>query len=259
MRHLCLMLSVSAFAWAAALDGVPVHYTATGSGPKTVILVHGWTCDESSWSEQAPALSKTYRVVTVDLPGHGKTPLPKDGKLSMDVFAQAIEAVRAEVKADRVVRKGAGPPGGFGQIFLNVRIKGQHPDGVGAACFLDRLNDFRGSGSVEVEIDDDYRWALSSRFRNQGFLRKELHERNPQVLRSFFHFGCKEHVRDQGEDSVGHFFSPQLSVHGERKSEVGGRTSEARNQRPEARNKNRQITMRLPTLDLGLWTLDFGP
>jgi pimeloyl-ACP methyl ester carboxylesterase len=93
-------------AGAATLDGAKIHSTSAGQGPKTVILVHGWTCDESSWSEQVPALAKKYRVITVDLPGHGKSDPPKDGKFSMDVFARAVEAVRAEAKVDRVILAG---------------------------------------------------------------------------------------------------------------------------------------------------------
>ena len=61
-----------------------------------MILVHGWTCDESTWNSQVPALSKDYRVITLDLPGHGRSGSPKDGKLSMDLFARAVDAVRKD-------------------------------------------------------------------------------------------------------------------------------------------------------------------
>ena len=91
---------------AATIDGIPLHFTAAGKGPATVIFVHGWTCDETSWSEQVPALAARYRVVTVDLPGHGRSGSPPDGKFSMDLFARAVEAVRAEVGAERVVLVG---------------------------------------------------------------------------------------------------------------------------------------------------------
>jgi len=90
---------------AASIDGAAVHYTVAGSGP-TVILVHGWTCDESSWSEQVPALAPRYRVVTIDLPGHGQSGSPQHQKLSMDLFARAVESVRAELGADRVTLVG---------------------------------------------------------------------------------------------------------------------------------------------------------
>jgi pimeloyl-ACP methyl ester carboxylesterase len=91
---------------AATLDGMKIHSTSSGKGPKTIVLVHGWTCDDTSWSAQVPALSKHYRVITLDLPGHGQSESPKDGKFSMDLFARAIEAVRAERRIDKIALVG---------------------------------------------------------------------------------------------------------------------------------------------------------
>src|ERR1039458_9570046 len=91
---------------AAARDGIRLHSSSTGQGPRTVMLVHGWTCDDTTWESQVPALAKDYRVVTLDLPGHGKSGAPKDGALSMDLFARAMESVRQEAKAERVVLAG---------------------------------------------------------------------------------------------------------------------------------------------------------
>src|ERR1700733_15814969 len=101
-----LVLSFSLSLSAANVDGLNLHSTTTGKGSKTVILVHGYTCDETTWESQVPALAKDYRVVTLDLPGHGKSSAPKDGKLSMDLFARAVEAVRAEANADHVILVG---------------------------------------------------------------------------------------------------------------------------------------------------------
>jgi pimeloyl-ACP methyl ester carboxylesterase len=91
---------------AATVDGLKIHWTSAGKGPRTVILVHGWTCDETTWRDQVPALSKSYRVVTMDLPGHGRSDSPKAGAFSMDLFARAVEAVRRDVNAERVVLVG---------------------------------------------------------------------------------------------------------------------------------------------------------
>jgi len=96
-------LTFAASLSAATVDGIRLHSAVSGEGPKTVILVHGWTCDDRTWQSQVPELAKNYRVITLDLPGHGKSGSPKDGKLSMDLFARAIEAVRQEAKADRAV------------------------------------------------------------------------------------------------------------------------------------------------------------
>jgi pimeloyl-ACP methyl ester carboxylesterase len=87
---------------AASVDGIPIHSAAAGNGP-ALVFVHGWTCDSSSWAAQVPAFDNKYRVITLDLPGHGMSGSPKDGKLSMDLFARAVEAVRVEANAPRVV------------------------------------------------------------------------------------------------------------------------------------------------------------
>src|SRR5262245_8611327 len=95
-----LLLTTAPAVRAANVDGATIHWTSSGSGAQAVIFVHGWTCDESSWREQVPVVSKNHRVITLDLPGHGKSGMPK--AFSMEVFARAIEAVRVEAKVDRV-------------------------------------------------------------------------------------------------------------------------------------------------------------
>ncbi|HUK36413.1 MAG TPA: alpha/beta hydrolase [Vicinamibacterales bacterium] len=91
---------------AASVDGLTIHSTSAGAGPATIIFVHGWTCDLSSWAAQLPEFSKKYRVIALDLPGHGASDVPKDGKFSMTLFARAVEAVRAEAGADKIVLVG---------------------------------------------------------------------------------------------------------------------------------------------------------
>jgi pimeloyl-ACP methyl ester carboxylesterase len=93
-------------AWSATVDGINLNWASAGSGSQTVILVHGWTCDLTSWREQVPTISQKYRVITLDLPGHGKSGSPKDGRLSMELFARAIEAVRSEAKIEKAVLVG---------------------------------------------------------------------------------------------------------------------------------------------------------
>ena len=95
-----LLLTTAPAARAASVDGATIHWTSSGSGAQAVIFVHGWTCDESSWREQVPVVSKNHRVLTLDLPGHGKSGMPK--AYSMDMFARAVEAVRLEAKVDKV-------------------------------------------------------------------------------------------------------------------------------------------------------------
>jgi sigma-B regulation protein RsbQ len=133
MRFLLNLLLVSSLS-AATIDGLRIHSSSAGKGPNTVILVHGWTCDETTWNAQVPVLSKQYRVITLDLPGHGQSESPKDGKLSMDLFARAVEAVRKESKADHVVLVGHSM--GTPVVVQYARLFPQH---TAALVFVDGL------------------------------------------------------------------------------------------------------------------------
>ena len=145
LRSLLLVaLLTTALLSAASVDGIRINSSVSGKGP-TVILVHGWTCDQSTWDAQVPALAANYRVITLDLPGHGKSGAPKDGKFSMNLFARAVEAVRKDTKADRVVLVGHSM--GTPVIVQYARLYPQH---VAALVFVDGVVSIPRDGSGNV-------------------------------------------------------------------------------------------------------------
>ncbi|MCF6293438.1 MAG: acetoin dehydrogenase dihydrolipoyllysine-residue acetyltransferase subunit [Robiginitomaculum sp.] len=53
------------------VDGQFLHYTSVGEGAASVLLIHGFGGNLSSWGGAPLALSTDYRVISVELPGHG--------------------------------------------------------------------------------------------------------------------------------------------------------------------------------------------
>lgn len=45
----------------------------SGRGRRDLVLLHGWGMNLRVWDELAPALSRRFRVITIDLPGHGRS------------------------------------------------------------------------------------------------------------------------------------------------------------------------------------------
>ncbi|MCG8308974.1 MAG: alpha/beta hydrolase [Cytophagales bacterium] len=53
--------------------GVKINYRVSGNGDTTLLFVHGWCIDQTYWDNQVNYFSNNYKVVTLDLPGHGKS------------------------------------------------------------------------------------------------------------------------------------------------------------------------------------------
>ncbi|MEM7262719.1 MAG: alpha/beta hydrolase [Planctomycetota bacterium] len=56
-----------------ASDGVELVYDVSGEGETTLVFVHGWLCDRTHWESQVVHFQGDYRVVTMDLGGHGES------------------------------------------------------------------------------------------------------------------------------------------------------------------------------------------
>ena len=58
-------------------DGLRLHVTVSGDGPP-LMLLHGFTGSGQSWSAMRASFATRYRVLAVDLPGHGRSTSPPD-------------------------------------------------------------------------------------------------------------------------------------------------------------------------------------
>ena len=74
-----------------APDGVQLSYDVRGKGDTALVFVHCWACDRTYWKEQVDVFATDYRVVTLDLGGHGKS---GDNRLDW-----TIASLGADVKA----------------------------------------------------------------------------------------------------------------------------------------------------------------
>jgi pimeloyl-ACP methyl ester carboxylesterase len=89
--------------------GEALHYTLAGDGEHVVAFVHGWAGSRSHWRQQLgdAELLRGRRLVALDLPGHGDSPLPAEA-LSVDLFADAVVAVLDAIGAKDAVLVGHG-------------------------------------------------------------------------------------------------------------------------------------------------------
>ena len=58
------------------VEGAVVNYVDWGDGDSTLLFVHGLSGSWQNWLEQIPQFSRSHRVIALDLPGFGASPMP---------------------------------------------------------------------------------------------------------------------------------------------------------------------------------------
>jgi len=101
------------------INNIDLAYDDTGAGP-AVVLMHGYPFNRSMWAEQVSALADSYRVVTLDLRGHGESE-SSTGASTMKLMAQDVASLMDELRIDRAVIGGLSMGGyvtlAFYQLF----------------------------------------------------------------------------------------------------------------------------------------------
>jgi pimeloyl-ACP methyl ester carboxylesterase len=101
-----------------------------GSGPD-VLLIHGLGATKTSFFETAAALSRTYRVHAIDLPGFGSSSKPALAPYGANFFADSVLGLldALEIERAHIVGNSMG-----GRVAIEVGLR--HPDRVGALALL---------------------------------------------------------------------------------------------------------------------------
>ncbi|NJM24550.1 MAG: alpha/beta hydrolase [Bacteroidia bacterium] len=127
-------------------SGVRINYSVTGDGPVAVVLVHGWNIDKSYWDEHVPALSVKFKVVTLDLGGHGASGKNRSTWKLKDYAADVIAVING-LALDNVILVGHSMGG---NIILEVA--NAIPDKVIGFVGVDN---FKNVGTVYTDADKE--------------------------------------------------------------------------------------------------------
>ncbi|MBI4338821.1 MAG: alpha/beta hydrolase [Chloroflexi bacterium] len=74
-------------------DGLRLHYLDWGEGPREhLVLLHGLTSNAHAWDDFAREASPRFRVIALDLRGHGESGHAPDG-YTLDLFADDVTAL----------------------------------------------------------------------------------------------------------------------------------------------------------------------
>src|SRR5215211_24049 len=151
-----------------ASDGVPIHYAVQGKGDTALVFIHCWSCDRHLWDNQVAEFAKTYRVVTIDLPGHGESGQGRKN-WSIESYGDDVKAVVTKLDLKRVVLVGSSMGG---PIALEATKR--MPDRVVAIVPVDTLQNVEQKvpqeqlDAVFKQMEADFKTATTN-LLNQFF------------------------------------------------------------------------------------------
>jgi pimeloyl-ACP methyl ester carboxylesterase len=88
--------------WAKSSDGVRIAYEVHGNGSLALVFVHGWSCDRSYWAGQLEPFSQQFKVVALDLAGHGDSGVGRK-QWTIQSYGDDVAAVVKKLDLKRVV------------------------------------------------------------------------------------------------------------------------------------------------------------
>ena len=145
---------------AIVIDGLRWEVRSRGAG-RPLLLLHGFTGRGISWGAHATALARRFRVIVVDLPGHGRSGFAEPSRMSVERTADDLATIllRLDAIPAHVVGYSLG-------ARIALRLAVAHP-GV-----VDRLVLESASAGIEADADREARRVadetLAARIDREG-------------------------------------------------------------------------------------------
>jgi 2-succinyl-6-hydroxy-2,4-cyclohexadiene-1-carboxylate synthase len=116
----------------AKINGIDIHYRETGEG-FPIVLIHGYTGNSRNWALTAPTLAERFRVISVDLRGHGSSSKPtSEDAYALETMASDVYELLKKFDVNECVLVGHSMGGMVSQLLVLA-----HPEIVRALILVD--------------------------------------------------------------------------------------------------------------------------
>ncbi len=115
--------------------GIQLNVTSCGQGNPSILFIHGWCINESYWDDQKEAFCGKYNIITLDLPGFGKSIGARDS-WSIENYSNDVITLIDQLNLTRVILVGHSMGG---DVMLETAIK--RPTKVVALIGIDNFKD----------------------------------------------------------------------------------------------------------------------
>lgn len=237
-EHLEAIYANSDSRYLAFGDEMRIHFRDTGPrDARTIILVHGFSASLHTWEPWVNNLKRDYRVITLDLPGHGLSRCIDNSQIGTQQFIDTINRVADTLKVSRFTLAGNSMGGGAAWAYALA-----HPERLDGLVLVDAAGWAREEEEAEsrplifrlleigparrvlrdLDMTPLIRGGLEDSFGNPAFVTDEMVERYASLSRAPCHReALLQLTSGQGErreataELLGAITTPTLVMHGE--------------------------------------------
>jgi pimeloyl-ACP methyl ester carboxylesterase len=156
---------------AISKDGTKIVYSVSGKGEPALVFIHGWCGSRAVWYRQVPYFAKKYKVIVLDLAGHGASGRQRKA-YTQEAYGEDVAAVVNAEKVDKAILIGHSMSGTI-ILEANRLIK----DKVIGLVAVDTLENFEYMATPEDKIK--YIEPLKKDFvNNSGPFMRDMFDKN---------------------------------------------------------------------------------
>jgi esterase len=148
-------------------DGVHIHLLEWSREGVAMLLVHGFSNEAHIWDDFAPKVADQYRVLAMDLRGHGDSDWDSEGRYDYQNHVADLEKVLEVLSIERAVLIGHSLGGRVCTLFA-----GKHPEMVAGLVIVDAGPelDKRGTTRISQDVARHSDPSFSSPFEYEQYL-----------------------------------------------------------------------------------------
>lgn len=150
-----------------AKSSIKWHYDLIGEG-EILLFLHGWGVDHRIWRQQIKYFSRFYKILSIDLPGHGNSSWER---ISFEEMAEDIVLILQQLNIDKIILVGSSLGG-----LLGLKIYAIVPERFKQLIFVGSLPKFSKASDYPYGLDIDKIRKLSS----------QLNSDYPSIINIFF-------------------------------------------------------------------------
>lgn len=128
--------------------GAQLHVVEAGNPRgRPIVFIHGFSQCWLAWSRQMSSdLADDFRLIAMDLRGHGRSDKPRDGYADSRLWADDISAVLAALRLDRPVLCGWS----YGPLIILDYLRHYGEDRIGGVHFVDGITRLGSDDALAV-------------------------------------------------------------------------------------------------------------